>query len=70
MPTYVEKRRLSERLPGLQASTESGRGKHCQHGGDADREMQHLDNLQVEELTARKSLSPFRVSYKQFCDIS
>jgi hypothetical protein len=60
----------SDLLPGLQASAESGRRKHCQHGGNADREMHHLDNLRVEELTARKSLYPFWVSYKQFCDIS
>jgi hypothetical protein len=32
--------------------------------------MHHLDNLQIGELTAGKSLYPFWVSYKQFCDIS
>ena len=56
-------------LPGLQTSTESGSRKHCQHGGNADREMQHLDNLHVGELTARASLYPFRGSYKQICDM-
>jgi hypothetical protein len=60
----------SDLLPGLQTSTESGRRKHCQRGGDADREMDHLDNLRVGELTAGESLYPFWVSYKQFCDIS
>jgi hypothetical protein len=56
-------------LPGLQTSTGGGSREHCQDGGDADREMHHLENLHVGELTARASLYPFRGGYKQICDI-
>jgi hypothetical protein len=57
------------RLPGLQASAKRRNSKRCQHGGEARREMQHLDNLQVGELTAGVSLYPLWVRFKKVFDI-
>jgi hypothetical protein len=57
------------RLPGLQASAERSNGKRCQYGGDTSREMQHLGNLPVGELTAMSSLYPFWVRFKKVFDI-
>jgi hypothetical protein len=68
MPTYVEKRRLRERiyLPGLEATAESSQRKRGYYGTGASHEMQHLELPPVEELTARRSVYPFWVGFKRF----
>jgi hypothetical protein len=65
----VESQRLRACLPDLHAAAEKGSCNNCRQGGKASREMEHLDNLRVGELTARTSLYPVWVSFKKVSEI-